>query len=122
MIDRPEPLARLDRYFAAARIAHEYASDLHRELVELDAADVHTRELLRESAAAALERMSTLTLRLRALGREWSEQELLDPPTAERTLRRGERELASAMPAILAVRVRQDQIAAELLDLVRRAR
>lgn len=52
--ERPGPLGILDGYFAAARIAHEYAFDLHRELVELDAADHQTRELLHESAAVAL--------------------------------------------------------------------
>jgi hypothetical protein len=68
MIDRPGPLRDLDGYFAAARIAHEYVADLHRELVELDADDDHTRELLRGSAAVAAERMPVLSSRLRDLG------------------------------------------------------
>jgi hypothetical protein len=122
MIDRPEPLKRLDGYFGAARIAHEYVSDLHRELVELNAADAHTHELLRESAAVVLERMPSLATQLRTLGRQWSEQELLDPPAAERTIERLNQELTSTMPAILAVRARQDRIAAELLGLVHQAR
>jgi hypothetical protein len=33
MAERPGPLLQLDRYFAAATIAHEYIADLHRELV-----------------------------------------------------------------------------------------
>jgi len=41
---------QLDRYFAAATIAHEYIADLHRELAALHQDSVHTRELLRESA------------------------------------------------------------------------
>jgi hypothetical protein len=122
MTDRPQPLERLDGYFAAARIAHEYISDLHRELVELDAADEHTRELLHEPVAVTLERMPTVTRRLRALEREWAEQELLDPLTADRTIRRLEDDLADVMPAIAELRARQNQIAAKLFDRVSRAR
>ncbi len=122
MIERPGPLGQLDGYFAAARIAHEYVADLHRELVELDAAGDHTRELLRDSAAVTLERMPALTRRLRGLEREWAEQELLDAPAAESTIERLEAGLAELVPALTALRARQNQIAAELLDLVSRAR
>lgn len=121
MTGRPQPLRRLDGYFAAARIAHEYISDLHRELVELDAADKHTRELLHESVSVTLERMPTVTRRLRVLESRWAEQELLDPSTAKRTIRHLEDDLAEVMPAIAELRARQNQIAAELLDRVRRA-
>lgn len=122
MIDRPGPLGQLDGYFAAARIAHEYVADMHRELVELHAAGDHTRELLRESAAVVFGRMPALTSRLRDLGRKWAEQELLDPPAAERTIERLEVELAKLAPALTALRTRQNEIAAELLDIVGRAR
>lgn len=122
MTARPEPLALVDSYFAAARIAHEYVFDLHRELVELDAADGHTRELLHESATVALARMPELTSRLRGPEREWSEQELLDPPAAERTLERLNRDVAAFLPALVALRARQNQIVAELLDRISRAR
>jgi predicted metal-dependent hydrolase len=73
--ERPGPLRILDSYFAAARIAHEYVSDLHRELVELDLANEHTRELMHESAAVTLERMPALADRMHGLEREWDEQE-----------------------------------------------
>jgi hypothetical protein len=122
MIDRPGPLGQLDGYFAAARIAHEYVADMHRELVELDAASDHTRELLRESAGVVFERMPGLTSRLRGLEREWAEQELLDPPAAERTIERLAVELAKFVPALAALRTRQNEIATELLDLAGRAR
>jgi hypothetical protein len=122
MIDRPGPLGQLDGYFAAARIAHEYVADLHRELVELDATDDHTRQLLRESAAVVFERMPALTSRLRGLEREWAEQELLDPSAAEHTIERLEVEFAELVPAPTALRGTQNHIAAELLDLVSRAR
>jgi hypothetical protein len=120
--ERPGPLGILDGYFAAARIAHEYVFDLHRGLVELDAADHRTRELLDESAAVALERMPELTRRLRGLEREWAEQELLDPPAAERTIERLDGEVAELVPALAALRARQNQIVAELLDRISRAR
>jgi hypothetical protein len=110
MIDRPGPLGQLDGYFAAARIAHEYVADLHRELVELDAAGDHTRELLRESAAVVFERMPELTSRLRGLEHKWAEQELLDPPAAERTIERLEVEFAKLIPALTALRTRQNRL------------
>ncbi len=122
MIDRPGPLGQLDGYLAAARIAHEYVADLHRELVELDGAGDHARELLRESAVVVFERMPGLTSRLRGLEREWAEQELLDPPAAERTIEHLEVEFAKLIPVPTALRARQNQIVAELLDLLSRAR
>lgn len=66
--------------------------------------------------------MPALTHRLRYLEREWTEQELLDPPAAERTLERLGGELAKLVPALTALRARQNQIAAELLDLLSRVR
>lgn len=122
MTKRPDPLRRLDGYFAAARIAHEYVADLHRELVELDIADNRTRELLRESAAMTLERMPALTRPLRGLAHQWAEQDLLDPPAAEHTIERLDSELAELTPKLAALRTRQDQIVAELLELINRAR
>jgi hypothetical protein len=59
---------------------------------------------------------------LRGLEREWAEQELLDPPAADRTVERFERDLAKLVPTLAALRARQNQIAAELLDLISRAR
>lgn len=76
----------LDLHFLAARIAHEYAADLHYELAELHADDVHTRKLLSDSANVILREMPRLTGELRSLEREWEEQELLDPVQAERTV------------------------------------
>jgi hypothetical protein len=122
MTTRPGPLGRLDGYFAAARIAHEYVADLHRELVELDVTDNRTRELLRESAAVTFERMPALTRPLRGLEHQWAEQELLDPPAAEHTLKRLDSQLAQLTPRLAALRTRQDQIVAELLELISRAR
>jgi hypothetical protein len=122
MTERPEPLENLDRYFLAARIAHQYAAGIHRQLVELDADGAHTRKLLSESAAVVLQRMPQLTREWRTLEREWSEQELLDPPKAERTTRVLVARFAELGPALRTLRGRQDEIVAELVDLLGRAR
>jgi hypothetical protein len=86
MADRPEPFTQLDRYFAAARIAHEYVGDIFQELVRLDRADAHAPELLAESAAIALRDIHELTRDARELERQWHEQELLNPQAAAQTL------------------------------------
>jgi hypothetical protein len=49
--------------------------------------DCDFRRCLAESAAITLQEISALTRGWRTLGREWSEQELLDPPMAERMAR-----------------------------------
>jgi hypothetical protein len=120
--DRPRPPALVDRYFAAARIAHEYVYDLHRELVELGAADDHTRELLAESAAMVFERMPNLTQRCRELERLWAEQAVLHPPASRGTVERLERDLAEVAPALVTLRARQNEIVAELRDLTEKRR
>jgi hypothetical protein len=122
MAHRPEPLELVDRYLLAARIAHQYAAGIHRQLVELDADGAHTRKLLSESAAVVLQRMPRLTREWRSLEREWSEQELLDPPKAECTMQALAVRSAQLGPTLRALRVRQDEIVAELVDLLDRTR
>jgi hypothetical protein len=121
MADRLEPLQGLDGYFAAATIAHEYADDLHWELAELHADDVHTCKLLADSAAVVLQEMPRLARQLRDLGREWAEQELLDPPMAERTAELLEARWAEVEPGLAALRARQEAIVAELAERLGRA-
>ncbi len=122
MTERPEPLRQLDLYFLAARIAHEYADDLHYELAELHAADVHTRKLLSDSANVILREMPRLARGLRSLEFEWEEQELLDPVQAERTAQSLGVRWADVAPELAALRARQDAIVAELAELRGRAR
>jgi hypothetical protein len=122
MAERPPPLARLDRYFASATIAHEYVSDLHRELVALHDDDDRTRELFRESAAIVLEGMPKLTRELRRLERDWDEQTLLDPLQAGRTLRRIEITFARVEDELVELRVRQREIATALRARLDRGR
>ncbi len=121
MTARPATLARLDRDFAAATIAHEYAADLHRELVALHQHSERTSELLGESAELVLRRMPELTQELRGLGLDWAEQTLLNPPQAERTLHLIETRFAEIEPNLLALRERQNAIVAELRERIERA-
>ena len=122
MTDRPEELDLVDRYVLAARIAHEFAFDRHRLLAELDAANEHTRHLLAESAAIALQEMPALTRDWRVLEREWFEVELLDPSKLARATQALEARFAELGPALDTLRVRQDEVVAELVDLLGRAR
>jgi hypothetical protein len=122
LTDCPDPFAALDRYFAAATIAHEYLADLHRELVELRTDSAHTRALLGESVASVTERMPALTRELRQLREQWEAQNLLDPPGAKRTRQLAETRLIEAEPELSALRARQDEIAAEMRALLERAR
>jgi hypothetical protein len=122
MTERPDPFAALDRYFAAATIAHEYLADLHRELGALGADSAHTRALLGESAAVVTERMPALTRELRQLREEWETQNLLDPTRAKRTLQLAEIRLIEAEPELLALRARRKATVAEMRGLLERAR
>ena len=118
MADRPEPFTQLDRYFAAARIAHEYVGDIFQELVRLDRADAHAPELLAESAAIALRDIHELTRDARVLERQWHEQELLDPRTAARTLHAFDAELLRVLPQLADLRARQDEVARAMRRLL----
>lgn len=122
MVERPASLAQLDRFFAAATIAHEYIADLHRELVTLGQDSERTWELLNDSASVALSQIPELTIELRRLAIEWSDQQLLDPSRAEETLALIKVELNEIEPQLSASRERQNEIAAELRERVDRAR
>jgi hypothetical protein len=118
MAARPEPLARIDRYFAAARIAHEAIWDLHHELVVSGSADERTRELLSEAARIAAVDMSDVSTEVRRLDALWSEQELLHPAAAANTLSALAAEVDRVEPQLAQLRARQDEIARELLRRV----
>jgi len=122
MADRPESLQLVERYRLATTYGHQYAFGVQRELVELDAGGDHTLKLLAESASITLQEMPALTDDLRSLGREWSEQELLDPPTAERTARALDLRFTELRPKLEALLRRQDEIVAELVRLLGEAR
>lgn len=122
MIDRPASLKLLDLQLAASMIAHEATADLYRELTELGADDDRARALLQESATLALGRIPALARPPRDLEREWIEQELLDPPAAERTAERLADAVTELLPAFTKLRARQNEIVVELLGLVNRVR
>lgn len=122
MADRPEELELVERYRLAARFGHEYAFRVHRELVELDADGDDTRNLLAESAAITLQEMPQLSRDWLAVQREWSEQELLDPPKAEVTARALEVRFTELGPQLEALLLRQDKLVAELVGLLNDAR
>jgi hypothetical protein len=122
MTDRPQSLEFVEGYGLATTYGHQYAFGVQRELVVLDAGGDHTRRLLAESADITLREMPGLTSDLRSLGREWFEQELLDPPKAERTARALEVRFAQLRPKLEALLLRQDEIVAELVRLLNAAR
>jgi hypothetical protein len=115
MAARPEPLARIDRYLAAARIAHEAIWDLHRDLVVRGTADDRTRDLLGEAARIVTAEVPEVLTRVRHLDALWSEQELLDPPAAADTLRALMTEVDRVEPTLGRLRARHREVAAELL-------
>lgn len=122
MTSRPRALERVESYFAAAMIAHEYVADLHQELVALGGSDDYTTDLVRESAEVVTRRMPGLTKKIRELARTWEEQELLDPIRADATHADIDAELTALEPELSGLRARQDEIAAVLREHVERAR
>ena len=115
MAARLEPLARIDRYLAAARIAHEAIWDLHRELVASARADDRTRDLLGEAARIVTVDVPEALTQVRRLDALWSEQELLNPPAAADTLRALSVEVDRVEPQLARLRARHREVAAELL-------
>jgi hypothetical protein len=112
---RPEPLARIDRYLAAARIADEAIWDLHRDLVVSGRADDRTRDLLGEAARIVAVEVPEALTEVRHLDALWSEQELLNPPAAADTLRGLTVEADRVAPQLARLRSRHREVAAELL-------
>lgn len=103
-------------------VAHEYVARVHRRLVELDANDAHSRELLRRSAVLILQQMPALVGELRELEREWDLQQLLDPDAAQRTIASFTSRLAEIEPVLAQLRAQQDEIAAEMRTRLQAAR
>ena len=122
MADRPEELELVDRYVGAAELAHMYTFDRYRHLVELGVDPELARRLLAQSAAIALQEIPALLRDWHVLEREWFEVELLDPGKLDRTTQALKARFAELDPALRALRARQDEIVAELVDLLNRAR
>lgn len=122
MSELPDPIRRLDVYFAAATVAHEAIADMHSELVELNVDDPRSRELLAAAASIVLEQMPRLARPIRLLSDQWSEQDVLDPHRAEQTVKRLAAALEEIEPTLIAVRDRQRALAAELAERLRATR
>lgn len=122
MTSRPAVLEKLDHYFEAAMIAHEFIADLLRELAALGQADERTVELVRESADVVTRQMPALTEGIRDLARTWAGQDLLDRAGADATLARIDEEFSEVEPELSALRARQDEIATILRKLAENAR
>ncbi len=95
---RPEPLQQVNRYRLAATYGHQHAYLLHRQLLALDAVNERSHSLLDESVSITLHQMPALTRDWFVLARQWSEQELLDPPKAELTARTLELRFSESLP------------------------
>ncbi len=117
-----QELELVNGYMGTAEVAHEYAFRIHRQLVELGASGGHTRTLLAASAAIALHEIPVLVRDWRILEREWFEVELLDPANLDRKTQALKVRFGELGPALLALRARQDEIVAELADLLDKAR
>jgi hypothetical protein len=63
--------------------------------------------------------MPELTRDFRRLEHLWDEQQLLDPPLAQKTLETIETGLSAVEPELSALRQRQDAISRELQELVK---
>jgi hypothetical protein len=99
-----------------------YTFDRYRHLVELGVDPELARRLLAQSAAIALQEIPALLRDWHVLEREWFEVELLDPGKLDRTTQALKARFAELDPALRALRARQDEIVAELVDLLNRAR
>ena len=88
----------------------------------MGADDERTRTLVRASADITLRLMPELSKEVRHLGRTWRDQEVLNPPEAERTAELIQARLAALTPQLTELRQRQDEIARELRDLIIRER
>ena len=82
LTDRQPALEQLEQYLGAARIAHEFVGELHRQLVELGVHDPRALGLLSESADVVPRQIPQLTSLLRELERDWEDRARLDPSAA----------------------------------------
>jgi len=122
MAKRPKELELIERYRLASTFNHLQAFQVRRELIELDAGSDHLDHLLEESVAITLHAMPALTRELLILASQLSEQDLLDPPNAERTAHSLEIRFADLRPEFEALLRRHDDIVAELSSLLHDAR
>lgn len=122
MPELPPVLRELYRYFNAAALAHERMDTLRRELVELGGGGSAADRLLRASTDIVVRDLPAAGQEVRRLERIWTEQELLDPSAAQRTVEAMEIALAQIRPQLAALLARQRDLVSEMRMLVEQAR
>lgn len=118
MPERPPAIKRLDSLLSAAMIAHEAIFELRRKLIAADRAGPEQARLLEESARIVTVELSILSADARRLSTKWSEQSVLDPEGAARTLAELGGELDRVEPRILSLHGRQREIATQLRSML----
>ena len=91
---------------------------MHRELVTRGAAGREVGTLLAESAEITLERLPALSEQARRFVRRWTEEVVLDPDSARRSLAALNRELARIEPELVRGLERQREIACRLRSAI----
>lgn len=114
MAEPPGPVARLEEYLRAATIAHEVIWELYTELIVRGCDDRHSHAALREAARIATLEIPRALAEPRRLRDLWTEQDLLDPVAASKTLGLLADELIKVERDVRRMRARQDEIAREL--------
>jgi hypothetical protein len=118
MSECPPAIKRLDSLLSAAMIAHEAIFEMRRELIATDRANPEQARLLEESARIVTVELSGLSAKARQLSTQWSEQCVLDPEGAARTLDELEVELNHVEPHFLSLHKRQREIATQLRSML----
>jgi hypothetical protein len=117
--ERPQAITQLNSLLGAATIAHEAIFELRRKLIAARrASPEHLLLLVKESARIVTVELSGLSANARQLSTQWSEQSLLDPEGAARTLAELEPELGRIKLPFLALHERQREIATQLRSML----
>jgi hypothetical protein len=114
MPERPPAIKRLDSLLSAAMIAHEVIFEMRRELIATDRANPEQARLVEESARIVTVELPNLSANARQLSTQWSEQSVLDPEGAARTLAELDAELSRVELRFLSLHERQRQIAGQM--------
>lgn len=116
----PEPVRRLDRYLATARIAHEAIWELHNRLLAVDRYDERAQDQLRRASRIATDEIPRLLRKARELRSQWSDQQLLERLAAEATAAKLTAELDRVEATFRELRAGQDEIARAFRSLLER--
>jgi hypothetical protein len=118
MPERPSAIKRLDSLLSAAMIAHEAIFEMRRKLIAADRVSSEQDLLLKESARIVTVELSGLSANARQLSTQWSEQSVLDPEGATKTIAELEAELTRVEPRLLSLHKRQQEIASQMRTMM----